>query len=241
MVSKKTALFQFLPKLVRHRIWWLANAALMLKLKFWFPHLYTARTGRHNFMREAFNALWFNGIDGEYLEFGTSSGTTFDFAHQESRHFGYRCKMWAFDSFEGLPPVADPRDEHPMWLQGHLSVSEQDFCRYCDLYGIDRSVYTTVPGFFSDSLSGEGLPKNICMAYVDCDMYSSTVDVLNFLMSRLKHGMILAFDDYNCWSSTQPSGQREAVEEAFSKHKKWKLVPFRPIGWHGESFFVQSI
>jgi hypothetical protein len=44
-------------------------------------------------------------------------------------------------------------------------------------------------------------------------MYSSTRTVLSFLESRLKHGMIVAFDDYFCWSSTQISGERRAFVE----------------------------
>jgi O-methyltransferase len=53
----------------------------------------------------------------------------------------------------------------------------------------------------------------VALACVDCDMYSSTRTVLSFLESRLKHGMIVAFDDYFCWSSTQISGERRAFVE----------------------------
>ena len=51
------------------------------------------------------------------------------------------------------------------------------------------------------------------MAYIDCNLYSSTVTVLEFLAPRLKHGMIVAFDDYFCWSPTQVSGERFALHE----------------------------
>ena len=62
-------------------------------------------------------------------------------------------------------------------------------------------------------------PANIALAFIDCDMYSSTRSVLGFLMPRLKHGMIIAFDDYFCWiRRPQPSGERRAMLDFFGDH-----------------------
>lgn len=66
------------------------------------------------------------------------------------------------------------------------------------------------------------------------------MSVLRFLRPRLKHGMILAFDDYHCWSSTQISGERRAVKDAFDTDKDWDLVPYIQYGWAGMSFVVES-
>jgi hypothetical protein len=59
------------------------------------------------------------------------------------------------------------------------------------------------------------------------------MSVLEFLLPRLKNGMIIAFDDYFCWSATQLSGERRAQLEFFSRHSRWELVPFVQFGWHG--------
>jgi hypothetical protein len=61
-----------------------------------------------------------------------------------------------------------------------------------------------------------------------------------FLLPRLKHGMIIAFDDYFCWSATQLSGERRAQLEFFSRDPRWELVPFIQFGWHGQSFVVED-
>jgi len=58
-------------------------------------------------------------------------------------------------------------------------------------------------------------------------------------MPRLKHGMILAFDDYYCWSKTQVSGERKACSEFFKNHEQWILLPFVQYGWGGMSFVVE--
>jgi len=102
-----------------------------------------------------------------------------------------------------------------------------------------------VEGYYEQTLSGQyakKLPTNICLAYVDCDLYSSAKTVLEFLMPRLKHGMIIAFDDYYCWSATQVSGERKACAEFFRDSEDWVLVPFLQYGGGGGgmSFVVEN-
>jgi hypothetical protein len=52
--------------------------------------------------------------------------------------------------------------------------------------------------------------------------------------------MILAFDDYYCYSSTRPSGERLAFEEFVSRNPRWQFLPYVQFGWHGLSFIVES-
>lgn len=68
----------------------------------------------------------------------------------------------------------------------------------------------------------------------------SLLRLLKFLLPRLKHGMILAFDDYYCWSSSQTSGERRACAEIFADDKEWSLVPYLQFGWAGMSFVVEG-
>ena len=198
---------------------------------------------RHDFFWAAFKALQFNGISGDYMEFGCHSARTFAFAYHESRRRGLSPHLWACDSFEGLPPQEGDADEHPEWQPGHMATSVETFHKLCELKGIDQDAYTTIEGFYSDTLpplGQSGSPTDVCLAYIDCDLHSSTSDVLDFLMPRLKHGMILAFDDYFCWSATQVSGERHAMLERFHDHPKWRLDPYLTIGWHGHSFVVED-
>jgi hypothetical protein len=198
---------------------------------------------REEFFSEAFKALTFNGIAGDYCEFGSHGCTTFRLAYQQSRRFGHRCHLWSFDSFQGFPSSADPKDEHPKWKPGGMAFSEADFRELCEIGSIPESAYEIVPGFYDRSLSKIGPddpPKQVCLAYIDCDLYSSTKAVLDFLRPRLKHGMIIALDDYYCFSSTQSSGERIAMLEAFPAGGPWTLVPYRPIGWAGMSFILES-
>lgn len=198
---------------------------------------------RHEFFFNAFKALSFNGIDGDYLEFGSHGGTTFALAYREARRHGHPAKLWAFDSFQGFPPPEGARDEHPRWKQGAMEMSLERFHRACALNGVPRTAYQVVAGFYDQTLPALGsgdAPSNVALAYIDCDLYSSTRTVLEFLMPRLKHGMILGLDDYFCWSASQISGERRAMLEAFEGHPRWALLPYRAFGWHGQSFVVED-
>lgn len=210
---------------------------------------------RREFFRKAFLTLGFNGIAGDYAEFGCYTGTTFALAWEEHRRaaghlefLAYREAQnrffWALDSFRGLPAPTGPADEHPAWAPGSLAMSVEEFHRVCAGKGIPRSSYETVEGYYEETLSragsGRRLPQDIALAYVDCDLYSSIRAVLRFLLSRMKHGMILALDDYFVYSSTQVSGARRACVEFFDGDADWRLLPYVQFAWGGMSFIVES-
>lgn len=222
----------------------IANLALgRLREHLFFQPSWRASACRQEFFYNAFRALAFNGIDGDYAEFGCWGGMTFALAYHESRRHHHQARLWAFDSFQGLPASCDERDQHPQWKEGILATSLDAFHRICASSGIPKEAYKVVPGFYEQSLprlSPDEEPRNIALAYVDCDLYSSTKTVLQFLEPRLKHGMIIAFDDYFCWSPTQIAGERRAMLELLVHHSRWALVPYLPFGWHGNSFVIED-
>ena len=210
---------------------------------------------RREFFRRAFIALGFNAIDGDYAEFGCHTGTTFGLAYQEyqraSKHLSflpYAAAMtrtfWALDSFRGLPAPRVDEDEHPYWIEGNLSTGVEEFYSACARNGVPKDAIQIVEGYYDQTLAGDitsrKLPSNIALAYVDCDMYSSILTVLEFLTPRLKHGMILALDDYYVYSSTQVSGARRACVEVFGGNPDWRLVPYVQYGWGSMSYIVES-
>jgi O-methyltransferase len=193
-------------------------------------------------MRRAFQMLVYNGIEGDYAEFGCWGARTFTLASGAARLVGHKAHLWAFDSFEGLPDSGDPRDEHAGWTKGAMAMSEPSFVARCEANGVPRDSFTTVPGYYSHTLSdtARSLPERVCFAYVDCDLYTSTREALSFLSGRLCHGAVVAFDDYYCYGPTQPSGERLAASEFFGDHELWQLVPYIQYGWAGMSFVVEG-
>jgi hypothetical protein len=196
---------------------------------------------RRDFFKHAMIALWANRISGDYVEFGCFEAQTFRMAYQESRGVNYTPQLWAFDSFEGFPPS---ENEHPAWTPGRLAMSQDNFVAVLDEHQIPRDQYTMVKGFYRDTLftsAAENYCRNISMAYVDCDMYESTVDVLKFLRPRLKNGMVIVFDDYYCFWSDGVSGERVAfLEMGREVGEQYNFLPWMRVGWAGQSFIVES-
>ena len=87
-------------------------------------HAYTVTTGklhrnhyemaeRDDFMRKAMKMLAYNGITGDYTEFGCHGGMTMRLAHKYMTRNGVARHLWAFDSFSGFPPPESEEDEVP--------------------------------------------------------------------------------------------------------------------------------
>ena len=194
------------------------------------------------FMRKAFSTLWNNGITGDYAEFGCGRGS-FIPAYQESRKIKFNCTMWAFDSFRGLPPPSGAEDEHPRWIEGAYKTNVEDFKGFCKKARMSESEYRIVEGFYEETLKprqGVELPESIAFAYIDCDLYSSAKTVLSFLAPRIKHGTILAFDDYFCYSSTALAGERLACAEFLRENPNFHLSPYCQFHCVGMSFIVED-
>jgi O-methyltransferase len=206
-----------------------------------------------SFFRDAALALAINGITGDYVEFGAWGSKSLSLAHEAITLSGASRHLWAFDSFVGLPEAADPRDVHPQWGAGGQGLGwtgpgptgqegVEAFHAACAKMGIPRDAYTAVEGFFEDTLPAlgtDGAPADIALAYIDCNMYSSTVSVLDFLAPRMKHGMIIGVDDYECWSPTDVSGERAALHEFQRDHPEWRLRRYKDVHWGGVSFVVE--
>ncbi len=197
---------------------------------------------KREFFIYAFHLLDFNRIPGDYCEFGCNEAVTFRMAYQGLHRTGdpLSRRMWAFDSFAGLPAPRSAADSHPRWVAGDLSTSLEDFRRLCDAGGIPREKYTCVPGFYADTLPDATEPEKVAFAHIDCDMHSSAAEALDWLSSRMQNGMIVAFDDYFCASTDQLSGERRALMEFQSEHQRWRFVPYSQYWWAAQSFLIED-
>ncbi len=202
--------------------------------------------GRNTFFAHTFNYLRFNNIAGDYVEFGCASAKTFRLVSNFIRQTGLPMKQWAFDSFAGLPAQEDGKDFHPRWKEGDFAMKLDMFEAIVGAYGVERSAYEVVPGYYYDTIGPnaqkrpQSLPQDIALAYIDCDLHSSTADVLYFLKPRLKTGMVIAFDDYFCYADGVKSGERLAMLEFLKQNPEWQFVPYQNIYSMGFSFIVEK-
>ena len=72
-----------------------------------------------------------------------------------------------------------------------------------------------------------------------CDLYISTIPVLQFIVPFLQQGTIICFDDWFSYGGDQMKGEIRATREWLEKTPQVKLMHYRDFGISGRSFIVQ--
>lgn len=167
-------------------------------------------------------------IEGYYFEFGCNEANTMRLAWDNFHHL-FDFTYVGFDSFEGLPEISKI-DEQAIWEKGKLAFAEEKFKKTCLDHGIPASKLMTVRGFYDQSLTKDlalkMLPKKAAVIYIDCDLYTSTVSVLDWIPDFLQVGTIIVFDDWNCFNADPNRGERLAWSEFLLKNPHLKFEPF---------------
>ncbi len=171
-------------------------------------------------------------VTGYYMEFGSHEANTMRMAW-DCFHPFLDLEYLAFDSFQGLPEIT-AIDRQEIWKQGKLRTEEQAFTDTCLRHGMDPTKLTTHKGFYEESLNDalrEKLSaKKAAVIYVDCDLYASTVHVLEFARHFLQQGTVIVFDDWNCFWADPTKGERRAWAEFCEKYPQLKFEEFVSTG-----------
>lgn len=123
-----------------------------------------------------------SATDGLYLEFGVATGNTI---REIAAHAPKDNTVYGFDTFSGLPGD---------WT-GHVETSGA--FKQKSVPKVPSNV-SLVRGLFEDSLPGFMAEHEgpVSFAHIDCDLYSSTVTILDHIGPRLRTGTLLLFDEY---------------------------------------------
>ena len=186
-------------------------------------------------------------IQGDYLEFGVAIGMTFTYACKIMSPVFKEMKFFALDSFEGLPKpqgIDAAYGYTSTFFEGQFACSEENFKINLKKSGVNLQKVSIVKGWFNQSLNNANAKKfnidKIAAAWVDCDLYESTVPVLDFLTSRISVGTVILFDDWRCFRNLPDFGQQRACSEWLETNPQIKLYELFSFGWHGVAFTVGS-
>ncbi len=167
-------------------------------------------------------------LRGYYFEFGCHGAFTMRLAWDNFRHL-FDWRFVGFDSFQGLPKIAEI-DRQDIWQEGKLKTTEAEFRRLCERHGMPKDRLTTVAGFFGDSLDETARSRfagqRAAVIYVDCDLYESTVPVLEFCRHFLQVGTVVVFDDWACFNCDPERGERRAFAEFCQRYPDTGFEPF---------------
>lgn len=149
------------------------------------------------------------GIAGDIIETGVWKGGAVIYLAGILKAYGDTSKkVFAADSFEGLPPPdeekypLDKGDKHH--TQKELAVSLEEVKANFERFDLLSERVIWVKGFFEDSLKSAPIDK-LSILRLDGDMYGSTMTVLRQLYHKLEVGGYLILDDWLL------SGAREAL------------------------------
>jgi hypothetical protein len=166
-------------------------------------------------------------LNGMWLEFGVGKGTTVDFISENNDGR----TVVGFDSFEGLPEDYKMSDTHT-YLKGHYNLSGT-------IPPLKSKNVRLVRGFFQDTLP-DFLNRNnqpCAFVHIDCDLYASTLFVLNSLYSggKLVKGTIILFDEiynYQYFENYEFRAFQEFVQNTEIKYA-WIAHTSSPVVWNG--------
>lgn len=127
-------------------------------------------------------------VAGGYLEAGVFRGDTIRYIEKRLRRMGKSdAIIHGFDSFEGLPEA---------WAGGSY-LARSAFSTRGKLPRVPRNVVLH-KGWFSETILRwrASVVTTIAFLHVDCDIYSSTVEILEGLCDRMQVGTVIVFDEY---------------------------------------------
>lgn len=205
---------------------WPANAKTMVGLN------------RLNNVHNCITDILKNKIPGDFVETGVWRGGVIIFmaALLEINQISGK-KIWAFDSFEGLPkpnPIKYPKDKkNQLHSEKILSVSLDDVKNNFKEYDIALTNVIFKKGWFKDTLpESEKEISNIALLRLDGDYYESTILALTHLYPKLSQGGYLIIDDYNafecCKSAVDDYRKKMGIKEPIQSIDKeaifWQRV-----------------
>ena len=185
---------------------------------------------------------------GYVMEFGVLNGTSIVELWGVLR--GFVTHLYGFDSFEGLPALSQQDetglDFMPSFHEGNFSSlgcdATRDWIKAATTGITDRNL-TLCPGIYSESLpifdKAQLADKGPCiLAHVDCDLYSSSKDVFQFLDDVVTTGTWLLLDDYWCYRGSPHHGQRLAFEEWIRESSRVGATEYASYNGFSRAFIV---
>jgi O-methyltransferase len=169
-------------------------------------------------------------IPGDLIECGVWRGGSTIFMRGILKAYGdAQRRVWAADSFEGLPLPdaesypADRGDMHHTFRQLAIGLDEvkANFARY----GLLDEQVQFLPGWFKDTLPAAPISK-LAVLRADGDMYESTIQILTSLYPKLTPGGYCIIDDYGAVPACRQATDDYRRQQGISEPVQW-------IDWGG--------
>ncbi len=189
------------------------------------------------------------GVDGDIAEFGCGSGvSTHAIVNSlQQCELEYKTKLekssylskniHLFDSFEGLPSAQNEIDkvtpdvQNLIWSKGKCFDFDDGSLKFAlqNQLGFDGAKFYV--GWYENTLNGIPAGTKFSFLHLDCDLYQSTYEVLQYLIENkhISEGALLYFDDWSANKASPKLGQRKAWADILEKYN----ITWSEFGFYG--------
>ena len=158
---------------------------------------------------------------GDYVEFGVYTGSSFCHSircfnkHEKFNSNQKQTKFIGFDSFEGFGKL-DDFDQHPFYIDQNFKTNFGNVKKRVEKTIKKGYDFLLVKGYFEDTLvksHSEYNIRNIRIAFIDSDTYSSSKLAFNFIKNCVSPGTHIILDDFYSYNGNPNKGVSLAFKE----------------------------
>ncbi len=176
---------------------------------------------------------------GDYIEFGVSRGTSMACVYRAFLAKDLKSpRLIGFDSFKGLPGEAAGEG----WLPGDFKSSKKSTVAYLKRQSVDMKRVELVEGWFKQTLTQETRSRlsmhKAGLVMLDCDLFSSSRDALEFVEPLIKESAAIICDDWGSHTGANSLNQKDAFNEFLMKHPDISVRPLPSYRNESKIFLV---
>jgi len=179
---------------------------------------------------------------GDYFEFGVFNGSSLGSAYLTAKRMNLgSIRFFGFDSFEGLPEGTD--DEHDILQKGFYCCPFEKTKECLERRGVNPGEIIWVEGLYKNTLNDETIKKTgigkIGIVFVDCDTYSSSKAVLDFLAPLITEPAIICLDDWKLYDmDIKGTGEYKSFNEFLEKNRHIEAKEIKSYNRKSKSFLI---
>lgn len=181
---------------------------------------------------------------GDYLEFGVFNGNSIGSMNLTSKKVGIKTRLFGFDAFEGLPDGSENEDEG-VWKKGFYACSYEQMRGCLSKRNVNPDEITWIKGWYNETLNEELLNKynfnNLGIVFIDCDTYSSSKTVLEFIAPLIKGPLIICLDDWKLNDlDVKGMGEYKSFNEFVEGNPHLKIEEIESYNRKSKSFLIRT-
>jgi predicted O-methyltransferase YrrM len=187
-------------------------------------------------------------IDGDYLEFGTFTGSSISHAIRCAKKAkgnfpaSDNIRFYGYDSFEGFGELSED-DKHAFYTDQNFNTDYDRVLKRVKKVAGNCFDVKLIKGFFNESLiagTGKHGISKARIVFIDCDTKSSADDALKYCTPVLQAGTYIIVDDFFSYKGSSEKGVAAALNE-FTEKNNLRLRQVFTYGMGGCVFVIDKL